>query len=87
MKTNRYRRLRAQETAHRNFLSGLTDPEHNPFPEGSLEARIYAQSMADSVAFHKETTMSYAAYGCAKDQPALRSPDTVTVRPALPGYP
>lgn len=87
MKTNRYRRLRAQEMANRNFCAGLAGPEHNPFPEGSLEARIYGKAMASSVSFHSDTASMFEAYGCAHEMPTLRSPDTVSVRPALPGHP
>lgn len=82
MKPNRYRRLRAQEMALRDFLAGQRAT--NPFPADSMEARVYAKEMASNVAWSSRDAEMWEAHG--HERPQMRAPENVTVRPALEGY-
>lgn len=57
----------------------------NPFPADSMEARVYAKEMAASLRFAGTMNEMCAAYG--HEAPKRRSPESVTVRPALDGWP
>jgi hypothetical protein len=85
IKSNRYRRLRAQEMALRNFLSGKHDD--HPFPPDSMEFRVYGKALNGFVLSHEFDRDMYEAYGHADKMPTLRSPASVRVRPPLAGHP
>lgn len=82
MKRKTYRKERAKEMATRDFLAGVN---RNPFPEGTMERRVYASEMARSHQFDADLMDMYEVYG--GEIPRRRDPDSIQVRPPLEGCP
>ena len=80
MKPNRYRRKRAEEIAHRDYLAGV---DANPFPEGTGEHSAYRNRMRYFRLMDDTEEEMFAVYGTPTGL-VKRSPDSVSIRPPLP---